>query len=104
MVILSSHSQDGELVPAFVAQRSQVLYTLSSLSTTSLEDAAIANGTGMRIFQLYVLKVFSIPPPPGMDSHLQSREMTLKLVRRAEAAGYTGLALTVRLQFIATHH
>jgi isopentenyl diphosphate isomerase/L-lactate dehydrogenase-like FMN-dependent dehydrogenase len=54
-------------------------YLVSSLSTTSLEDVA-AVGSGVRWFQLYVLK---------------DRQYTMRLVRRAERAGYTALVLTV---------
>ncbi len=54
--------------------------TLSSLSTVSLEDVAAAAPDGLRWFQLYVYK---------------DRKVTLDLVRRAEAAGYRALAVTV---------
>lgn len=53
---------------------------LSSLSTTSLEDVASAAPDGLRWFQLYVYK---------------DRAVAVDLVRRAEAAGYTALAVTV---------
>ena len=54
--------------------------TLSSWSTTALEDVATASPSGLRWFQLYVYK---------------DRDVTLDLVRRAERAGYTALAVTV---------
>ena len=54
--------------------------TLSSWSTTSIEDVAVANGSALRWFQLYIYK----------DKHI-----TLDLVRRAERSGYKALAVTV---------
>lgn len=53
---------------------------LSTLSTSSLEEVADAAPQGIRWFQLYVYK---------------DRSITLNLVRRAEAAGYKALVLTV---------
>ena len=58
---------------------------LSSWSTTSLEDVAVANGNGVRWFQLYVYK---------------DREIVKQLVQRAEKAGYTAIALTVDAPFL----
>ena len=54
--------------------------TLSSLSTTSLEDVAAATPRGFCWFQLYVYK---------------DRAVTLDLVKRAERAGYKALVVTV---------
>jgi (S)-2-hydroxy-acid oxidase len=54
--------------------------TLSSWSTTSLEDVAAAAPSGLRWFQLYVYR---------------DRAITLELIRRAERAGYKALAITV---------
>lgn len=55
--------------------------TLSSWSTVALEEVADAGGpSAPRWFQLYVYK---------------DRDVTLELVRRAERAGYTALAVTV---------
>ena len=54
---------------------------LSSWSTRSLEEVAKASGSeGLRWFQLYIYN---------------DKELTLQLVKRAEAAGYRALALTV---------
>src|SRR5947209_6606935 len=52
---------------------------LSAMSNYSMEDVAKASN-GPKWFQLYVYK---------------EREVTRSLVQRAEAAGYTGLCLTV---------
>ncbi len=55
--------------------------TLSSWSTTSIEEVAQANTeSGLRWFQLYVYR---------------DRELTKSLVRRAECAGYKALVLTI---------
>ena len=54
---------------------------LSSWSTTSLEEVAEAGSReGLRWFQLYIYN---------------DKELTLQLVKRAEAAGYQALVLTV---------
>ena len=54
---------------------------LSSWSTTSLEEVAEAGGRGgLRWFQLYIYN---------------DKQLTLQLVKRAEAAGYRALVLTV---------
>eukprot|EP00182_Erythrolobus_australicus_P006308 CAMPEP_0185831884 /NCGR_PEP_ID=MMETSP1353-20130828/1758_1 /TAXON_ID=1077150 /ORGANISM="Erythrolobus australicus, Strain CCMP3124" /LENGTH=395 /DNA_ID=CAMNT_0028529997 /DNA_START=78 /DNA_END=1265 /DNA_ORIENTATION=- len=71
---------EGELATARAAARAGVPMTLSSWSTTSLEDVMSAAPNGHKWFQLYVYK---------------DREITLQLVRRAEAAGYRAIALTV---------
>ena len=54
--------------------------TLSSWSTTSIEDVARSAPNGLRWFQLYVYS---------------DRKATVDLIRRAESMGYEALALTV---------
>ncbi|CAB1119664.1 GOX/HAO [Ectocarpus sp. CCAP 1310/34] len=71
----------GECATAGAAAKAGALMTLSSWSTTALEDVAKAGGpAGARWFQLYVYK---------------DRKITEQLVKRALAAGYTALAVTV---------
>jgi len=70
----------GEEATARAASAEKTCMILSTLSTTSLEDVAAANGDGIRWFQLYVYR---------------DRSVTMELVRRAEAAGYEALVLTV---------
>lgn len=70
---------DGELAAARAAGGSGTIMVASTLSTCSLEDVAAA-ATGPLLFQLYVYK---------------DRELTRELVRRAEAAGYRAIVLTV---------
>lgn len=60
--------------------RTNTLMTLSSWSTISLEDVAAAAPQCIRWFQLYIYK---------------DRAVTLDLIRRAERAGYTAIAVTV---------
>lgn len=71
---------DGELATARAASATGTLMVLSTLSTKTLEDVAVAGGSGLRWFQLYVHR---------------DRGLTRALVERAEAAGYAALCLTV---------
>ena len=71
---------DGECATSKAACRHKTLMTLSSWSTTALEEVASAAPGGYRWFQLYVYK---------------DRVVTLDLIRRAEKAGYKALAVTV---------
>lgn len=70
---------DGELAVARAAGQAGVTQVLSTLATTRLEDVA-AEAARPPWFQLYVFR---------------DRALTLDLVRRAEAAGYEALVLTV---------
>jgi 4-hydroxymandelate oxidase len=70
---------DGELATARAAAEAGTIYTLSTLSTTSIEDVARVS-EGPKWFQLYVHK---------------DRGLTRSLVERAEAAGYQAVMLTV---------
>jgi len=71
--------EDGELAAARAAGGMGTAMICSTISTYSLEDIAKA-ATGPLWFQLYVYR---------------DREVTKDLVRRAEAAGYEALVLTV---------
>ncbi len=70
---------DGEMATARAAAASGVAMVASTIASCTLEEIA-AQGPSPRWFQLYVHK---------------DRSLTERLVRRAEAAGYTALALTV---------
>lgn len=70
---------EGELATARAAAEAGTIYTLSTLSTKSIEEVALAS-TGPKWFQLYVHK---------------DRELTRSLVARAEAAGFSAVMLTV---------
>jgi L-lactate dehydrogenase (cytochrome) len=71
---------DGEAAVARVAGRLGIPYALSTLGTTSPEDVATAAPQADRWFQLYLWN---------------DRDAGLELVRRARAAGFTALVLTV---------
>src|SRR5262245_10944297 len=70
---------EGEIATARAAARLGTIMVVSTLATTSLEDVATASA-GARWFQLYVHK---------------DRGFTEALVRRAAAAGYGAIVVTV---------
>lgn len=70
---------DGELATARAAAKSDTIFTLSTMSTCSIEEVSTASSAD-KWFQLYVFK---------------DREITTELVRRAESAGYKALVVTV---------
>ncbi len=72
----------ADIAIARAAARHGIPYTLSTMSTTSIERMADA-AQGALWFQLYVLR---------------DHEANFKLVERARAAGYTTLVVTVDLQ------
>jgi lactate 2-monooxygenase len=72
--------EEGELASARAAAAVGLPMITSTASATPLEEAAVANGDGARWYQLYW---------PNDD------ELAASLVRRAEAAGYSAIVLTV---------
>ncbi|KAL4735768.1 FMN-dependent dehydrogenase [Aspergillus similis] len=72
--------QDKETGLAEVCAETGVPYTLSTASTSSIEEVANASGDGKRWFQLYW---------PGDD------DITLSLLRRAKENGYSVLVVTL---------
>ncbi|VVB12610.1 unnamed protein product [Arabis nemorensis] len=70
---------DGELATARATSAAGTIMTLSSWATCSVEEVD-STGPGIRFFQLYVLK---------------DRNVVRQLVKRAEAAGFKAIALTV---------
>jgi L-lactate dehydrogenase (cytochrome) len=68
------------LAVASAARRANLPYTLSTLSTRSIEEVAAANGDGRRWFQVYVWK---------------DRALLRDMIDRAAAAGYEALVVTV---------
>ena len=71
---------DGEVETARGARRFGTVMTLSTLASSTIEDAAAV--AGPRWFQLYVM---------------EDRDHTAEMVKRAHAAGYSALVLTVDL-------
>ena len=85
MAALGLAHAGAEIAAAQAAAAAGVPYILSTMSTRSIEDVAAAVPGGTRWFQLYT------QADPG-----RSRE----LVRRAEAAGYGAIVLTVDLPLL----
>jgi len=77
--IFHHHKERGV---AAAAQDAGVMYALSTLGTTSIEDVAAAT-TGPKMFQIYIHK---------------DRSLTEEFVDRAKAANYDALCLTVDTQ------
>jgi 4-hydroxymandelate oxidase len=76
--------ESGEVVPARVAARANVVYCLSTLSSRSIESVG-AEGGGTNWFQLYVFR---------------DRRLTEELVARAVLSGYRAIVLTVDLPVV----
>jgi len=72
-------NNDGELAVCAAAAEAGTVYSLSTMSTHSIEEVA-SHTTGAKWFQLY----------PFKDKSLVS-----ELIERARAAGYKGLCLTI---------
>jgi L-lactate dehydrogenase (cytochrome) len=69
----------GEPAVVRAAEKFGMIYSLSTLGTTTIEDVAAA-GSGPKMFQIYILK---------------DRGLTKEFVTRSRAAGYKALCLTV---------
>jgi L-lactate dehydrogenase (cytochrome) len=76
---------EGELAVARAAARAGIPYTLSTLSTTSIEDVAAAGGR--RWFQVYVWR---------------DRGLVEEMMARAREAGYEAIVLTVDTAVLGT--
>lgn len=74
-----AHS-DGEVATARAAEKAGVIFTLSSLSSCSIEDIAKAAPTGVKWLQLYIFN---------------ERSVTERLIKRAEKSGFKAIVLTV---------
>lgn len=70
---------DGEAAVARAAAKAGMIYSLSTLGTTSIEDTAAASN-GPKLFQLYVFK---------------DRGLTEEWIARSKSSGFAALALTV---------
>src|SRR5512133_925724 len=78
--VLSIAHSDGELAPARAAAALRVPFILSSAASHSIEEIAVAMGDAPRWFQLY---------------WVSDREVVESLVRRAEAAKYGAIVVTL---------
>lgn len=70
---------EGEITTAKAAAESNTIMTLSTMSTCTIEEVARSTN-GTKWFQLYVYK---------------DKNITLDLIKRAEASGYKALVVTV---------
>ncbi|QIK11056.1 alpha-hydroxy-acid oxidizing protein [Streptomyces sp. ID38640] len=84
--VLSIMHPDAESAAARAAAAQGLPYILSSASSTPMEQVAEAMGDGERWFQLYWAK---------------DREVTRSFLRRAKAAGYTALFVTLDTPLLA---
>ena len=75
----------GELAVARAAARAKLPYTLSTLSTRSIEEVAAAAPGGRHWFQVYVWR---------------DRGLVKEMLDRAAAAGYEAIAITVDTAFL----
>lgn len=71
---------DGECANARAAEKAGVIFTLSTIATSSIEEVAKAAPNCIKWFQLYIYK---------------DRTESEKLIRRAERAGFKAIVLTV---------
>ena len=78
--VLSIAHQDGELAPARAAAAAGVPFVLSTAASHSIEEIAAAMGDAPRWFQLY---------------WVSDRDVVASLVRRAEAAGFGAIVVTL---------
>ena len=78
---------DGEVANVKACSNEGVVMILSTISTTSIEDVASAGPDAIKWFQLYIYK---------------DREVTQRLVNRAEKCGFKALVLTVDTPFFGT--
>ncbi len=74
------YSADGEFPAARAAAARRIPFTLSCQSSRTIEDVAHVMGDAVRFFQLYWSR---------------DRELTRSFIRRAEAAGYSALVVTL---------
>lgn len=77
---------EAEVAVAHAASGLGIPFALSTVSSKSIEEVAVAAGDGPRWFQLY----------PSKDP-----ELTASMVRRAEQAGYSAVIVTVDTTMLA---
>jgi L-lactate dehydrogenase (cytochrome) len=84
--VLALAHPDGELAVARAAAAARVPMILSTMSSTTMEDVASANGDGQRWYQLYWPK---------------DRAVAASMLGRAQAAGYHVLVVTLDTRILA---
>ncbi|KAI1301702.1 Hydroxyacid oxidase 1 [Halotydeus destructor] len=78
---------DGEIGTAKACDELGTIMILSTLSTTSLEEVAQATPKSTKWFQLYIYK---------------DREVTKRIIKRVEKAGFKALVVTVDTPFLGS--
>ncbi len=73
--------EDGEMATSRSAYKNNIIMTISSFASTSLEDVAKENKTGIRWFQLYALR--------------HKSDQVAVLLKEIEKNGFSALVLTV---------
>lgn len=73
-------NSEGEIANATAAAKENIVFIMSTLSTSSIEDVATATKNSVKWFQLYIYK---------------NRRLTESIVKRAENAGFKALVLTI---------
>jgi (S)-2-hydroxy-acid oxidase len=93
---------DGELTTSRAASRFGTVMTLSSLSTTSLEDvinASSSSSSSTSLFSSFLSPFSSSTDQKGIYWFqlyvYRNDDITLDLIRRAEKAGYQAIVITV---------
>lgn len=71
---------EGEIANAKAAANENIVFIMSTLSTSSIEEVAASTGNSVKWFQLYIYK---------------NRILTESIVKRAENAGFKALVLTI---------
>lgn len=71
---------EGEIATAKAAAKENIIYILSTLSTSSIEEVTSSTENSTKWFQLYIYK---------------DRELTENIIRRAENSNFKALVLTV---------
>lgn len=71
---------EGECANARAAEKAGIIFTLSTIATSSIEEVAEAAPKCTKWFQLYIYK---------------DRSVSESLVRRAEKSGFKAIVLTV---------
>ena len=79
----------GEISPAHVARDLNLVYSLSSAGSCSIEDVGKANGDGIRFFQLY---------------QSPDDEQAISMLKRAHKSGFQALILTTDTWQLAWRH
>ena len=89
--------KDGELATARAAASVGVPLIMSTAATRSIEAVAKASGDGHRWFQLYWYAYIFYFRSCATNGHLRPRsnDITLSILGRAKAAGFTTLVVTL---------